>query len=140
MSLDYKTKAIEYFPHLKEKIDECQNTMQLWIELDLELEKAYQKEDRSYIDSLFRYMKWCFDHLEQLPKAQGDDMYQSITVTVLENLPTIKNAWPDIPKYFSPNTFRELRRAFMYHITQREYDQIESLYKKKRGKNSSYLF
>lgn len=124
----YKTKALDLFPVLQTKIKGAQNTMELWIELELALETAYKNDNREFIDQLFKYMKWCFDHLEDLPKGKDDDMYRSIMVTVIQTLPTIKGAWPDIPKYFSEKTFKELKLAFCYHVSENEYDEILKLY------------
>ena len=64
-----------------------------------------------------------------------DDMYTSIVVTIIEDLPSLKKAWPDIVKYFSEKVFKELKEAFIYHISEQEYKEILKLYKKRDQKN-----
>jgi hypothetical protein len=128
-TVNYKVKALDLLPALNKEINAAQNTVELWIELEMALAKAYQMDDNLFIDKLFKYMQWCFDHLEELPKGKEDDMYRSIIVTVIENLPTTKKAWPDIPKYFSQKTFKELKYAFCYHISENDYEEILKLYK-----------
>jgi hypothetical protein len=92
--------------------------MALWIELQLELSRAYELQQEGLIARLYEYAWWCW-------KATSADVRTAVAFAFYEHLPTNPTTREDLPRRLGPSAFAELRDVFRYHLLPDEIDAFE---------------
>jgi hypothetical protein len=131
---NWRTKAIECFPELKEKIDRNQTgPLGLWDDLFLALVNAYEQQpvNEELIARIYDYAGWCLGQ-PQTGEVQTDPS-NAVAVGLIENLPLNKVVLEDLYRWVSVETFRGCESLFRYHLGDEEYRSfsVQFLEKKK---------
>jgi hypothetical protein len=112
---------LELLPDLRGRITPAANIMSLWIELLLELKRAYQENppDNQLIAKVYRYAQWC-EH-----EANNPDAMTAVSVAFYEHLPTNQQIREDLPNRLSKEEFLHLKALFQDVLRPSEYEVFE---------------
>ena len=135
-------KARIVFPELETLINENQNgpldpsPLDLWIDLFLELEKAYdtQPPNDDLIARIYDYAAWCFQQADM-----GDvdsDLSSAAAVGLIESIPLNKRVSDDLFRWMSQETFDGCEQLFRYHLSDLEYENFSSQFHRKKRTHS----
>ena len=117
---DWRVKALECFPDLRELIEEASGPMGLWIELYIVLVTAYDEPiDLKRIGKVYDYAGWCFEQPDS-----GDvetDPSSAASVALVENIPLDKRVSDDLYRWMSTEMFSGFENLFRYHLSDAEY-------------------
>jgi len=84
---DWRAKALEYFPDLRDLIEQERSPLSLWIELYRALVIAYDQQpiDEDRIAKIYEYASWCF----QQPETGNieTDPSNGVAVSFIEDIP-----------------------------------------------------
>ena len=99
--------------------------MALWIELHLEFERAFRRNDTLLLNRILRYAAWC---ISEQSGPLPNDTSTAVTCAFYEHLPTYKDFWPHFRKWLSPSEFATLMPIFAYHTSPGELEQLKAAY------------
>jgi hypothetical protein len=119
---DWRSKGIDLLPSLSETIVEARNPMDLWINLHIDLQFAYERgtPDESLIVNLYRYARWCAD------KANDeDDMWTAVLLAFYQDLPIDPKIRADMPNRMSLEEFAEFKDVFRYLLSTQQFESFE---------------
>lgn len=120
----WRAQALKHLPELRDVITSSENVMALWIELQFAFEKAYRADppDESLIACIYAFADWCI----QAPRGPdaGHDPLSAVTTCFYEDIPTLKPARDDMPRWFPYSEVAENRRIFSYMIGDQEFDAL----------------
>jgi hypothetical protein len=118
----WRRKAIEIVPPLKQEIEEANSPMALWIDLNFQLEYAYEKEppEEKLIDQIYFYAHWC------LREARNDDIFTAVVYGFYEHVLTHAKVRQDLPRRMSRKDFLALDGYLAYHLTEEEFMKYET--------------
>jgi hypothetical protein len=131
---DWETKAMECFPDLLDVIDRNDSPLGLWIDLYIELIKAYEKQpiNDDLIGRIYDYAAWCF------AQPQTDDVHTDLSsataVGLIESIPLDKNISADLYRWMSVETFEGCERLFRYHLSDEAYREFHDEFMNKKAK------
>lgn len=120
----WRGEALKKLPHLQKVIAEADSVMLLWIELICAFERAYHCDppDEKTIAAIYSYADWCL-RAPRRPDA-GHDPSSAVIVCFYEDIPTIRPARDDMPRWFTYAEVANNRPVFGYML---EEDELESL-------------
>ena len=117
----WREKAFDRLPALRETIVSAENPMALWIDLQVELERAYQTDppDEHLIENIFRYARW--SEFE----SEDDDAQTAASLAFYEHLTAHPKVRADLPNRITKEEFIKLRELFQYFLEPSEYQEFE---------------
>lgn len=118
---DWRAKALEFFPDLRERIEEQSGPMDLWIDLNFELVNAYDQEpiNEERIAKVYDYAPWTFEQPDT-----GDvetNPSSAMAVAFIENIPSDQRISHDLYRWMSAETFDGCEALFRYLLTEEEW-------------------
>jgi hypothetical protein len=118
----WQEKGLELLPSLRETIVAAENPMALWIELYIELERAYEanQPDEDLIANIFRYAHW-----SEFEAGDDEDVQTAASLAFYENLPTHARVSADLPNRITKAEFLKLKDLFRYLLEPDEYQAFE---------------
>lgn len=120
----WRAQALKHLPELRDIITAEDSVMALWIELQSAFEKAYRVDppNESLIARIYAFADWCI----QAPRGPdvGHDPLTAVTTVFYEDIPTLKPARDDMPRWFLYSEVAENRRVFSYMIGDEEFDAL----------------
>jgi hypothetical protein len=117
----WREKALELLPGLRETIVSAENPMALWIDLHMTLERAYETNppDEHVIENIFKYAHWSgFE-------SGDDDAQTAVSVAFYEHLPAHAKVRTDLSNRITKEEFSQLRGLFQYFLEPSEYQAFE---------------
>jgi hypothetical protein len=120
----WRAEAIQRLPELRRVIAEAETVMAAWIELRMAFEDAYEAEppDDSLIARIYSFADWCLDAPRNADA--GRDPFTAVLVAFYEDIPTIKAARDDMPRWFTYDEVARNRQVFSYHLRPEEFDAL----------------
>jgi hypothetical protein len=129
---DWKIKALELFPDLREKIEEQINPMGVWIELTFALDDLYDEQppDDERIGKFYDYAAWCF----QQPQTESaeTDLGSAVAVAFIEDIPLHKRIAADMYRWMSAGSFHGFENLFRYHLSEQEFRKFSTEFQAKK--------
>ena len=124
---DWRSQALETLPELSEEIKAADNPMYLWIEICLRFQRAYEApQNDDLIRRIYGFAGWC---LQQSRDSRAEyDLFTCVIVGFYEDIPAIKAARADMPRWFSLEKVQQNEKVFSYHLTEGEYKELLTLY------------
>lgn len=119
----WRGRAIEAVPHLRAKIAECENIMQVWMVLREALEAAYEPpRDESTIARIHAHARWCLT----APRAESADMdpLTAVCHCFYEHIPQHPSAAADLHRWMSADEVDGMRPVFEYMVGKAAIDQL----------------
>ena len=99
--------------------------MALWIELHLEFEWAFRRNDALLVKRILSYASWC---ISEQSGPLPNDTSTAVACAFYEHLPSCKDFWPHFRKWLSPSEFAALIPIFAYHASAAELEQLKASY------------
>ena len=126
---EWKRKALESLPEIKDDILESDNPMYLWIMIVLAFDEAYEKpRNESFIKRVYDYEEWCSAQHEG---ETAEEHLPTCVVTVFwEHIPTNQAAREDMPRWFSLEDVLTYQHFFRYFLTDENFKDLVDLYSK----------
>lgn len=126
--LPWRQKALQMFPELRDRIQAAENPYALWNDLITPFEDAYicQPPDRSLIDRVYGYARWCED--QPRGETAANDLLTCVAVCFYEHIPTHPLARKDMPNWFTWEQFTRGREAFKYHLGGEQFAELETVF------------
>lgn len=126
---EWKRKALEILPEIKDDILESDNPMYLWIMVVLAFDEAYEEpRNESFIKRVYDYEEWC---LEQDEGETAEEHLPTCVVTAFwEHIPTNQAAREDMPRWFSLEDVLANQHFFSYHLTDENFQDLVDSYSK----------
>lgn len=125
----WRAKALELLPELAADIlhEEIDTPMQLWIELSLVFDRAYEApRNESLIERIYQFAFWGLEHGEHHPTDAGRDLPTCVCVCFYEHIPTNEAARRDMPRWFTREEVVLMRELFTYHYS--DWDGLLALF------------
>jgi hypothetical protein len=138
---DWRAKALELFPDLRDLIETQPNPMSLWIELSLAIETVYAEKplNDERVGKFYDYAAWC---LKQ-PRAENaeTDLSTAVAVCFIEHIPLHQSISDDLYRWMSAGSFHGFENLFRYHFSDEEFKKfsVEFHAKKKNFKGTPRL-
>jgi hypothetical protein len=126
-------KALGYFPELRDLIESNCAPLDLWGELFLVLQRAYDDPiNEVLIGTIYDYAQWCFS--EPNTENIDTDLPNAVAIGFIESLPLDQRISQDLFRWLSVETFDGLENLFRYHLSDAEYRKFsfEFLEQKKK--------
>ena len=120
----WRGEAFNRLPQLQKVIAEADSVMALWIELVCVFEKAYRCDppDEKTIAAIYSYADWCIQ-APRRPDA-GHDPLSAVTVCFYEDIPTIRQARDDMPRWFKYSEIADNPSVFGHSISHEEFQSL----------------
>ena len=126
---EWKRKAPEILPEIKDDILESDNPMYLWIMIFLAFEDAYEEpRNESFIKRVYDYEKWCFTQHEG--ETADEHLPTCVLMVFWEHIPTNTAARKDMPRWFSLDDVLEHQHFFRYHLSDGNFEELVDSYSK----------
>ena len=118
----WQEKALALLPSLRETIIDAENPMALWIDLYIELERAYENDppDDDLIANIFRYAHW-----SEFEAGDNDGVQTAASLAFYEHLPTHAGVRADLHNRITKDEFLKLKDLFRYFLEPDEYRAFE---------------
>lgn len=133
----WRSHAIELFPEFRKRIEQADGIFALWSELSLKFQDAYRIDppDDGLIARIYSFAEWCL----QAPRNANAnfDPATAVDVGFYEDIPTIKYARDDMPRWFTYQDVVNLGAAFAYSIGPEKYDELLAYMKGNQGRYAS---
>ena len=96
----WREKASEMLPELTSRIEAADSTYDLWIDLRLAFEDAYEQSPPGYslIRRIYQYSDWCCD--QPRGETADDDLLTCVAVCFFEHIPVHQKARTDMPRWW----------------------------------------
>lgn len=125
--VDWREKAEEMLPELKEHIKSAETPMGLWIEIRLAFEKAYRlPHNESFIRRTYQFASWSM----MQPEGEGEDAGKHLptcaAVCFYEHLPVFKPARDDLSRWMTRQQVLNMKSIFLYHTTEADFNKLLS--------------
>jgi hypothetical protein len=129
----WRTKALETFPELEDKIVETSGIVDLWIELYCLLQAAYEERpvNDTLIGNVYDYAAWCINQPQE-KSADLEDPSSAAAVGLIENIPLNKQVSDDSYRWLSVETFAGCEALFRYHLSDEEYRKFSDEFMRKK--------
>jgi hypothetical protein len=130
---DWRAKAVEFFPDLRDLIEEETSPLSLWIELYEVLVRAYDRDpiDEDRIRKIYDYASWCFKQPETGNK--DTDPSNGVSVSFIEDIPLNQRISEDLHRWMSAETFNDCEPLFRYMLNDEEFQDFSaSFHRRKR--------
>lgn len=121
----WRRKAIKAVPELKHTLENVENPMQAWIEINLYFEKLNRETDNKAIDRILSYARWCLS--EQAGKLPSNTS-TAVCYGFYEHLPIERNNWIYFNKWFTKSEFESLKGIFLYHIGEEKLNELSMVF------------
>ena len=123
----WRREALERLPEYRSVIEKATGPMALWIELWCHFERAVEKNDNSLVERTLRFAAWCSsEQAGPLPNETSTAAH----LAFYEHLPTRRDFWPHMSKWFFPHEFAALLPTFAYHVSEDELADLKKAYEK----------
>jgi hypothetical protein len=128
-------KAAECLPGLEDLLtreDAIPGPMALWIELHLELVKAYDASppNDDLIRGIYDYAAWCL--AEPQTGDANTDLPTAVAVAFIEHLPLDRPVAQDLHCWISLESFKGFENLFRYHFSDEQYRQFAKDFRSKK--------
>jgi hypothetical protein len=138
---EWRAKALECFPNLRELIEKQTNPMSLWIELAFALEHVYEENplNDERIGKFYEYAAWCFK--QPRTEIAETDLNSCVAVCFIEHIPLHRGMSDDLYRWMSVGSFHGFENLFRYHLSDGEFKKFSAEFhaKKKNFKGVSRL-
>ena len=96
----WREKASEMFPELASRFEAVDSPNDLWVDLWLAFEDAYDKAppDESLIRRIYRYSDWCCE--QPRGNTAADDLFTCVCVSFYEHIPRNPKSRHDMPRWW----------------------------------------
>jgi hypothetical protein len=131
---DWRAKALEYFPDLRDLIEGEASPLSLWIELYWVLVRAYDEEpmNEDRIGKIYDYAAWC---LRQPNTGNNDtDASSGVAVAFIEDIPLNQRISEDLYRWMSAETFNDCEPLFRYTLSDEEFQKFTTNFHGKKSK------
>lgn len=120
----WRREALKRLPQLQKVIAEADSVMALWIELRCEFEKAYRRDppDEETVAGIYAYADWCIQ-APRRPDA-GHDPCSAVIVCLQEDIPAIRPARDDMPRWFKYSEIADNPSVFGYSISTEAFQSL----------------
>jgi hypothetical protein len=135
----WREKAGEMFPELAPVLERVDSPYDLWVDLWLAFEDAYEKTppDESLIRRIYVYSDWCCEQPRGTTAA--DDLFTCVCVSFYEMIPLRPNPRHDMPRWWKsedlengpagePNVFAHRLSAKQFEELKRFLDREKNRY------------
>ncbi len=126
---EWQLKGLEILPEIKEEILESDNPMQLWIEIVLAFDEAYEEpRNENFIKRVYDFENWCL--AQDKGETAGEHLPTCVTTAFWEHIPTNRAAREDMPRWFSLEEVLANQHFFSYHLSAGNFENLVELYSK----------
>jgi len=126
---EWQRKALEILPEMQDEILNSENPMQLWIEIVLSFDDAYEEpRNESFIKRVYDYEEWCLKQNEG--ETAGEHLPTCVATAFWEHIPTNNAARKDMPRWFSLDEVLANQHFFRYHLSDGNFEDLVNLYSK----------
>ncbi|MDQ6786847.1 MAG: hypothetical protein M3033_08565 [Acidobacteriota bacterium] len=126
---EWKRKALEILPEIKDDILESDNPMYLWIMIVLAFDEAYEEpKNESFIKRVYDYEDWCL--AQDKGETAGEHLPTCVVTAFWEHIPTNPAAREDMPRWFSLEDVLSNQHFFSYHLTDENFKYLVDSYSK----------
>ena len=140
----WREKACQMLPELASRIEAADSTYDLWIDLWLAFEDAYERSppDESLIGRIYRYSDWCCDQ----PRGQTaeGDLFTCVAVSFFEQIPLHAKARNDMPRWWrsqdlatGPNGEPSV---LSWHLSAEQIEELKAFLDKERDRYDPALW
>jgi hypothetical protein len=129
---NWRTKALEYFPDLRELIDQESSPLSLWIELYHVLVIAYDQQpiNEERIGKVYDYAAWC---LKQPATGNKEtDPSSGVAVSFIEDIPLNQRISDDLYRWVSAETFDDCEPLFRCVLNDEEFQRFAADFRRKK--------
>ena len=129
---DWRAKAVEFFPDLRDLIELEPSPLSLWIELFHVLSIAYDQvpinEDR--IGKIYDYASWCFKQPET--GNNETDPSSGVAVSLIETIALEPHISDDLHRWMSAETCNDCEPLFRYTLNDEEFENFSTRFHRKK--------
>jgi hypothetical protein len=113
-------------PGRKVLIERALSAMELWIELQFEAVRAFEKQpvDDETLRPIFAYARYCL-------AASDGDINTAVAVAFVEHLPVRAAVRADLHRWISQEEFDGLRALLQYFPSPEEFEAFQTEFKKR---------
>ncbi len=130
----WRRVALKKIPKLRKLINEAENVMGLWIELQAKLGYGNLYKTPSYektIAGIFDYASWCLNN------SHNRDTKRAVVCAFYEHLPRLEETRKDLPNRLSMEDFLKLKEDFKYLLPEKEHEEfVKEFLEKKMAKSN----
>ena len=129
---DWRAKAVEYFPELRELIEQESSPLSLWIELYHVLVDAYDEQpiNEELIGKVYDYASWCFKQPET--GNIETDPANGVAVSFMEDIPLNRRISDDLYRWVSSETFDGCEPLLRYVLNDEEFQRFATDFHRKK--------
>jgi len=128
---EWRHQALERLPEYRGAIEGADSPMALWIKLWLAFDQAVESSHTQTAERILAYARWCIS--EASGKLPNDTSTAAI-VAFYEHIPTRRSNWKHLPKWLSPQEFKDLLPVFSYFLSAEEVLELQETYESGREK------
>ena len=117
----WRRKAIELMPGKKALIERALSPMELWIELQFEAYRAFERRpvDDDTLRPIFAFARYCL-------AARDGDLNTAVAVAFVEHLPVRAAVRADLHRWISQEEFDGLRELLRYLPSPEEFEAFQA--------------
>ena len=128
---EWKRKALEILPEIKDDISESDDPMYLWIMIVLAFDEAYEEpRNESFIKRVYDYEKWCLTQPEHAGETAAEHLLTCVAICFWEHIPTNNSARKDMPRWFSLDEILANQNFFRYLLSDGNFEDLVDSYSK----------
>src|SRR5882672_10752098 len=123
----WRGKALELLPEFSAQIQRLDNPYMVWVELGHEFKRAYESPmNEDIIRRFYTYADWCWCQRQK-------ELWNSVAVCFYEHLPDRRAVRDDMPRWLSPDKFRDLAGLFEWRLGKDEFAELKRYYEANVG-------
>lgn len=138
---DWRAKALELFPDLRDLIQKQPNAMSLWIELTITIGTAYAEDpvNEERVGRIYDYAVWCLK--QPRTDSAETDLSTAVAVCFIEHIPLHQRVSDDLYRWMSVDSFDGFENLFRYYLDNDQYKKFSDEFhaKKKHFKGTPRL-
>ena len=134
----WRTKAIEFFPELRDLVQKQATPLTLWTELYLVLVRFYDEGpiDDDQIRKVYAYARWCL--VQPNTESVETDASSAAAVGFVESIPLNRRICEDLHRWVSAETFDGCENLFRYHLDDKQFQDFSAdFHRRKRESGNS---
>jgi hypothetical protein len=122
----WRAEAMRRFPDYAEGFRDAESPYEVWGDLWLVFEKAYDSGNAALVADIYAYAEWCGAQPEG--RTAADDLGTCVNVCFVEHIPTHPKALEDMRRWFTLEEVKRMKAPFSYLVGPEGYAKILSRY------------
>ncbi|MFM2295509.1 MAG: hypothetical protein RLZZ350_1922 [Verrucomicrobiota bacterium] len=120
----WRYQALQLLPELKKVTESAENPYDLWLEVHMYFEEAYDEGNQDMVKRIYEYLWWTCAQPRN-PKAEND-LFTAAACCLIEHIPEHPKARKDMKRWWPRSKLLEYKSVFIGWMSEGDFEKLLS--------------